>query len=44
MTNKERKAIILFLKKFMNMSRYEQCNVLAKLEKEMKKKEKLKNG
>lgn len=44
MTNKERKAIIIFLKKFMNMNRYEQCNVLSKLEKELKKRVKLNNG
>lgn len=38
LTKKQAKAIILFLKKFMNLRRYDQCNVIAKLEKEFKKK------
>lgn len=38
LTKKQAKAIILFLKKFMNLRRYDQVNVIANLEKEFKKK------
>lgn len=38
LTKKQAKAIILFLKKFMNLTRYDQVNIIANLEKEFKKK------
>lgn len=38
LTKKQAKAIILFFKKFMNLTRYDQVNLIAKLEKEFKKK------